>query len=292
MGHPLRPVVRVQSLRARTWTDLIVLNLLLFLLVIIILLFPENIVRFILGIPFVCFSPGYTLVAALFPGKASLDKVPRLALSFGLSIVVVPIIVLILNYTPWGIALESVLGSLTAFILVMSVVAWVRRKQLPEEERFGITFHLRMPGWGGGIRDKALTVMLIILALGAMAAAVYTFVATEDGEKFTEFYILGAYGEGVDFPQKVMAGQEIEVTVGIINQEGETTSYRVEISIDGIKNNELDGPIVEPGETWQGTMSFVLDTPGNNKKVEFLLFKNGEAEPCAGPLYLDIDVNS
>ncbi|HEY42265.1 MAG TPA: DUF1616 domain-containing protein [Dehalococcoidia bacterium] len=279
-------------MRLRTWTDLIVLNLLVLLLVIIILSFPTNVVRIILGIPFVLFFPGYILVTALFPRKESINNVLRLVLSLGLSIVIVPLIGLILNYTPWGIALESVLGSITAFILVMSVVTWVRRKQLPEEDRFGIAFHLRMPGWEGGIWDKVLTVMLVVSVLGAMAAVAYTIVTPGDREKFTEFYILGAYGEAVDFPQSVKAGQEVEVTVGIINQEGETTSYRVEISINGIKNNELDGLTVEPGETWQGTMSFILDTPGDNQRVEFLLFKNEEAEPRAGPLYLEIDVSS
>lgn len=279
-------------MRARTWTDLIVLNLLVLLLVIIILLFPENVVRIILGIPFVFFFPGYTLVAALFPRKASIDNVPRLALSFGLSIVVVPLIGLILNYTPWGIALEPMLGSITAFILVMSVVTWARRKQLTEEDRFGIAFHLRIPGWEGGVWDKVLTVVLVISALGAMAAAGYAIVTPEDGEKFSEFYILGVYGEAADLPRSVTVGQEVEVTVGIINQEGETTSYRVEINLNGIKYSELDGLTVESVETWQGTISFVLDTPGDNQEVEFLLFKNGGTEPCAGPLYLNIDVRS
>jgi uncharacterized membrane protein len=48
----------------------------------------------------VLFFPGYTLISALFPRKDSLSGVERLALSFGLSIAVVPLIGLILNYMP------------------------------------------------------------------------------------------------------------------------------------------------------------------------------------------------
>ena len=98
-------------MRARAWTDLIVINLLVLVLVIIILLSPSNVLRIILGIPFVLFFPGYILMAALFPRKESMDNVQRVALSFGMSIAVVPLIGLVLNFTPWGITLETTLGS-------------------------------------------------------------------------------------------------------------------------------------------------------------------------------------
>jgi uncharacterized membrane protein len=54
------------------------------------------------GLPFVLFVPGYVLIAALFPRADDLDWIERIALSFGLSIAVVPLIGLGLNYTPGG----------------------------------------------------------------------------------------------------------------------------------------------------------------------------------------------
>ncbi|MCK4222104.1 MAG: DUF1616 domain-containing protein, partial [Dehalococcoidia bacterium] len=62
-------------------------------------LFTTGPLRIVLGLPFLLFSPGYALIAALFPKKGSLDGIERIALSFGLSIAVVPLIGLILNYT-------------------------------------------------------------------------------------------------------------------------------------------------------------------------------------------------
>lgn len=56
--------------------------------------------RIIFGIPLVLFLPGYALIAALFPGKNDLDTIERIALSFGLSIAIVPLIGLALNFTP------------------------------------------------------------------------------------------------------------------------------------------------------------------------------------------------
>jgi len=137
----------------------------------------------------------------------------------------------------------------------MSVTTWVRRKQYPEGERFGIGFHLSMPGWGGGTWDRALTVLLVVSVLGAMAAAGYAIATPKDGEKFTEFYILGAYGEAADYPQSVTVGQEIEVTVGIVNQEDKETSYRIEVKIEEELNNTIGPLILQPGEKYENVVS-------------------------------------
>jgi len=59
----------------------------------------ETPVRIILGLHLVLFLPGYALIAALFPRKGDLDGIERIALSFGLSIAVVPLLGLALNYT-------------------------------------------------------------------------------------------------------------------------------------------------------------------------------------------------
>jgi len=83
-------------------------------------------VRIILGLLLVLFLPAYSLTAALFPGKGGLDGIEQVAVSFGLSIVVVPLLGLALNYTLFRIRLVPV--------LVMA--AGVRRQGLPEGELF------------------------------------------------------------------------------------------------------------------------------------------------------------
>ena len=100
-------------MKIKIGNGLILLNLLVVILILAILFFPSNVLRIILGIPFLLFFPGYALHTALFPGRGRLDVAERVALSFGLSIAVVPLIGLVLNYLPWGIRLESVLYSVT-----------------------------------------------------------------------------------------------------------------------------------------------------------------------------------
>ena len=53
----------------------------------------ETPIRIILGLLLVLFLPGYSLIAALFPRRGDLDGIERIALSFGLSIAIVPLIV-------------------------------------------------------------------------------------------------------------------------------------------------------------------------------------------------------
>jgi hypothetical protein len=95
--------------------------------------YPLVYVRYVLGTIFVLWLPGYTFVKALFPSKApiktsseNLDTIERVALSAGMSLALVPIIGLILNYTPWGIRLTPITISLLALTLVFATAAVVR----------------------------------------------------------------------------------------------------------------------------------------------------------------------
>ena len=96
----------------------------------------ETPVRVVLGLLLVLFLPGYSLIAALFPRRDDLDGIERIALSFGLSIAVVPLLGLALNYTSYGIRLVPILAVLSVFTVSLAVIAGVRRCWLPEEDRF------------------------------------------------------------------------------------------------------------------------------------------------------------
>jgi len=83
----------------------------------------------------VLFLPGYSLIATLFPRKGDLDAIERIALNFGLSIAITPLLGLALNYTPFGIRLLPVLIVLSVFTISLALGAYVRRSMIPEEDR-------------------------------------------------------------------------------------------------------------------------------------------------------------
>jgi len=269
--------------------ELIPLNLLVIMLIAAIILFPSNGLRIILGLPFLLFFPGYTLMAALFIKKEGIGGIERVALSFGLSLTVVPLIGLILNYAPWGIRLEPILYSVASFIFITSIIAWVRRKRLPEQERFGIEFQLKAPGWGGSAWDKVLSIILVVAIVGALGSLGYVIATPKVRERFTEFYVLGLEGKAIDYPRELRVGEEGRVIVGIINRERETVSYWVKVRIDGVRDNQT-GPLeLGHDEEWKEIVSFTPDRVGDTQKVEFLLYKDMESEPYL-KLHLWIDV--
>jgi len=269
---------------------IIVATLLLFPLV----AFTSGIPRIIFGLCLVLFFPGYTLLAALFPKKDELSGIERIALSFGLSIAVVPLIGLILNYTPWGIRIYPILISVTLFILITSAIAWRRQRKLPLEERFEVTLAIKLPRWAGmSTVDKALSIGLVVAIVAALGCLGYVITNPRQGEKFTEFYILGPEGRAENYPRQLIVGEEARIILGIVNHEYEPTDYRVVIEINGIENEELHTGILAYEEKWEKEVGFTLEEAGLNQKVQFWLYKDEEPQPCLkDPLHLYIDVGS
>jgi len=57
-----------------------------------------------------------------------------------LSIAIVPLLGLALNYTPFGIRLSPVLIVLSVFTISLAMGAYVRRCRIPEGDRFVVEF--------------------------------------------------------------------------------------------------------------------------------------------------------
>jgi len=256
--------------------------------------FTTGPLRIALGLPFVLFFPGYALLSALFPRRDNLDRIERLALSFGLSIAIVPLIGLILNYTPWGIKLYPILISVSLFIIVTAAVAYYRQWKLPEADSLRFAFGIHLPHWLGMTKlNKILSISLIVAILAAIGCLGYVIATPKQGEKFTEFYILGLGGKAQDYPKEAIAGQPMYLIMGIVNHEHQTISYRVEIKTNGEIIKQLTIGSLEYEQKWEGTISFTSRTPGEKQNFEFYLYKNDEASLCfKDPLHLYIDVHS
>jgi len=236
--------------------------------------------RIALGLPFVLFFPGYALIAALFPKKDDLDGIERVALSFGLSIAVAPLIGLGLNYTPWGIRLAPILLSLIIFILCMGATAFFRRDKLPQEDRFCPTFEFEIPIWREQpVFDRILSIALIAAILFAAGSICYVAAVPKTGEKFTEFYILGMDGKAEGYPRELAAGEEGEVIAGVVNHEYRQEKYFVEIKMDDL-TLPRKGPITLGHEKkWEEAVTFSYPGARENLKVEFLLYREEDEKP-------------
>lgn len=138
--------------------------------------------------------------------------------------------------------------------------------------------------------DRLLSIILIIIIMGALGSLGYIIATPGVGEGFTELYILGLSGEVADYPEELKVGEVGEVTAVIVNYEREVVSYGIEVRIDGVNNNQVEAITLEHGEEQEVIVSFTPHIAGDSQKVEFLLYKDGDAEPYFEPVYLLVNV--
>lgn len=286
------------------------------ILTILVVLLPvirDTPVRVVLGLPFVLFIPGYAFIAALFPeagtspqegmddvdaseswGSRGIDGIERVALSFGLSIAIVPLIGLVLNFTPWGIRLVPILLSVSGFTIGASIVAAKRRWEIPESDRFVVPYR----EWYLAAKtelfepdsrtDAALNVLLVISILLATASVAYAVAVPKQGESFTEFYILTEDNEGdlvaADYPTEFTVGESKPIIIGIGNQEHRPVEYtwvskvqRVRIANNSttvLESQELDrGQVyLEHNQTRHLNYSIEPRMTGQRLRLVFLLY--------------------
>ncbi len=272
------------EIRERPW-DLVAVIVLASLLLGVVLIAQTGALRVVLGLAFILFLPGYVIVSALFPKAEDLDTIERIALSFGISIAVVPLIGLLLNYTPWGIRLEPILTSLFFLIISVAIIAWYRRSQVSLEDRFCIVISIELPkGEDVTTFDKILTIVLVISIIIAVGTLIYVITVPKEGERFTEFYVLGENGTAEDYPNNLTIGENGTVIVGVVCREHERTRYTVEIellNLTGERENKTLGQYnftLVHDQLNETVFKFNVSDNGTYK-LQFLLYINDKKEP-------------
>ncbi len=255
-----------------------------------------NALRLILGIPFLLFFPGYSLLLALIPKKESGRVIETITLSVVLSIVVVALLGLLINYTPWGITLETILCAISVFILACLIVAWYRIRNInlsmvPNQAQAVTSNTEKLVIYGSGTRDFLLTLVMILMSVGVIVLLTSFISAPKNQEEFTSFYIVEQdIGSGIENIQ-LKLGEQGSVTVGIKNQEGRDTSYTIGVFVDEQKSGEI-GPItVQRQQEWQGVVTFT-PTEIKRQKIELKIFRNNETTPYLSPLYFWVDITN
>lgn len=235
-------------------------------------------VRIFLGLPSVLFLPGYSLITILFPRMNDLSGIERIAFSLILSLAIVPLLGLILNFTPFGIKLAPVFIILSTFTISLSLVAWVRRLKLPAEERVRVPFERLLKfNLGQSVLDKGLSIVLIASIIVSSATLVYVVVTPKTGEKFTEFYILGSNGTASNYPTDLKVGEEGKLIIGIVNHEYENVTYSLEVIFNGSLIYEELVFLIE-NEKRESPFTFIAIEKGEKQKLEFSLYRNQQIE--------------
>lgn len=248
--------------------------------------------RYILILPVLLFIPGYGLIAAVFPHEGDIDLLERITLSIGLSVAVVILLGLGLNYTPWGIRLEPVVVIVTLFTLIMILVAYYRRALLPAEKRysiriFEIAHDIRqglVPAGEAGV-DHVLSIVLSAVIIIAIITTLFVVLAPNEGERFSEFYILSENLTLSDYPDQIVPGKDYPLYIAVGNQENRNVRYTIETWILKTEFNNMTNTthiiVMDPGDLLGLTLAnnetrilpynLSVNKSGYNR-VDFLLF--------------------
>lgn len=277
----------------------------------------ETPLRIVLGLPFVLFLPGYAFVAALFleAGESprsddhsegrirdrGIDLIERAALSFGMSIALVPLIGLALDLASQPLSFGPILLSLSSFTVLCTVVAVVRRRRLPPTKRFVVPYRSWLNEGRTTIEssDRRSAVLHVGLALSivlALSTMTYAIAVPQQGERFTDFHLLteGEDGELVaaGYPTTFEYNEPQSLYIGIENHERETIEYTVVIQLQRVERADDESTVterqeldrfrttVEHGETWQENRSVAPTLLGEDLRLTFLLYTD---EPPAEP---------
>ena len=90
---------------------------------------PLLAIRFLFGFVFVAFVPGYCLVNILFVKENMLDISEEVVLSVALSFGIAGLTGLFLGLSPIGINFTSITISLSAIVVVLSLLSFLRKRR-------------------------------------------------------------------------------------------------------------------------------------------------------------------
>ncbi len=272
--------------------NLIVVILLTIFFIPLIYWEPSNFLRIILGLFLILLFPGYALVESLFPRKNDLDGTERIALAIGLSLALIPILGLILNFSPWGIQFGSILFASSLWILAFSLLGIYRRRISNENDSIKVDF-LRTKTWIIQHRrppNVAVIGSIIIASIILISTVSWRIQSPPAGEPFTEFYILGETRMLQDYPTNLSLGSTQNYWIGIINNEGTETSYSVKAFIKEESVGGKTGIRLGAGDKWEDEFGIVPRVEGTQEKLVFELYRENEENPYR-KLHLFVDIN-
>lgn len=263
--------------------------------------------RVALSIPFLFFLPGYAVVSLLYPEAApmfpdeegaGLTGLERAAIAVGLSLVLVPSVVFLVNASPLRIELAPVTLGVSLLTVLATVGADVRRRRLPREERFAVPYR----GWAASARgafttgdrgERAFNATLAVLILLSVGGMVYLVAAPTPADPYTEFYIATEDAEGElvpEYPREFVVDEPQELTVVVENHERERHRYTTVVLLQRTGPNgtavresrELQRFRTELASngTWRHQHEVTASMPGDRLQLTYLLYRG---EPPATP---------
>ena len=263
----------------------------------------------VVGLPLLFLAPGYVTVAALFPRETpargdtaggirqtrGIRGVERVALSFGLSVALLPLFGLVLLGVLGGVTRAVVVWTVVGFVFLGAVLASVRRRRVPPADRYRIRVvdlfgAVRSAVVGGTTVHTAVNLVLVVSVILARASVGYALAAPQDGEAHSTLYVATETNDGdlvaADYPETVTAGEPEPLVAGIDNDEGDAVEYELLVVADRVDTGGGETTVVEreelertrlavgDGESVTYDHEIAPTMTGEDLRVSYLLFED------------------
>ncbi len=246
----------------------------------------------LLALAAVSLVPGYILLAVLYPRNGDVSWPSRIILSLTLSVAILSLIGLLLNYTPLGVSRVWTSIALSFFVGGLGWLGIRRRLALPVSDRLSLTLELKpLPHELLAGPNKTMAATILVGGLVGIGLIGYLVVTPGPRELFTEFYVTDVNGGTQNYPTALDVSQPGTVVVGIANHELSAINYSVRVDLVGLisRTNTTTGEkeVTEANRTtiawlnasigaggrWSDSYTFSIDSTGY-WEVEFRLYLN------------------
>lgn len=208
----------------------------------------------ILALPLVCFIPGYMLAKIMLYNKSS-DKTHFLILSIGLSIALSIVNGFILNLFSFGLQATSwtiSLGLLSTLFALFSVYLGQRS-----------SIHIGLPL----SKNNSSKYLMVGIAVTIVVVSFWYSTSTtaqEPQQGYTQFWML---------PAKEQSTQSCDISVGVRSFETTTTTYRIEMTINGTQTKSWTSVVLAPQQAWDQAIPVDTTTSSSPIYLEAQLYR-------------------
>lgn len=271
----------------------------------------------LVAIPSLLFLPGYILIAILFPrdidqrfrgqefsfrtmpwSNRSIDLIERAALSFGMSVALIPLFALGIG-VGWNLTPPVVINGVTIILVVGIALAAIQRFRTPPAQRFTIPIHQWKTNLLNDLHsthttDRVVTIFLVAAILFAVGAVGYAIATPYQSDQSTALFLATEDEQGnpiaSGYPTTFTVGESQALTVGITNNENTDQAYTIVITLEQIQPGSAANQVTQSTElnriqatvpedaTWTGRHSVTPPWPGENLRLHYYLYK-GDTVP-------------
>jgi uncharacterized membrane protein len=233
--------------------------------------------RTALALPLLFVVPGYVLLAVLFPRRSrpdpetasplvaaptsslplharGIDGVERGLLSFGLSLVLAPLLAVTYALLPVPFTPQTAVAVAGGFVLCCIAAGAISRAAVPREERFSLPLGDYAKRARAGLTettklDAGLNVLLAISVVVGLSAVGYAAVNPQDATRYTEVTLLTETDSGDlvagDYPDDFVRGEPQPLTVSVTNREDARQTYEVVVVVQRVQDESGSPTVLE-----------------------------------------------